>query len=115
MKKTTLLILLIQLGCLAPTKEESNLISQLNDKYPRYKFALFKGLTDIYVKLDVKKEAVDSLKLKSVYMEVMSMNENTLGQPRTNWLYIIVYKQDNYLFTMRDYGDGVKIFQDKVF
>lgn len=102
--------------CLPPTKEERKLLDELNAKYVGYKFSAFGGVEDVYVKLKLQNRRTDSTMLRKVYRDVMAMNLDSYGKPRTNWLYVIVYDRDgDYMFTMRDYDGNVRFFEDKIF
>src|SRR5258706_14531421 len=104
MRKLLLLIILVWLSGCSPSKGELEIINDMNKKYSDYEFSAFPGPKDVYVKLKIKKDVVDTVELKGIYKTTMQMKKDSAGNVRSNWVYLIVYdKEEHYLFTIREY------------
>lgn len=86
------------LGCTSPTKEEREVLFNLNSKYNEYQFSTDENYLGTNLKVTLTKNEWDSLSLKNMYDSTIGSYKGSKGIP---WVYLSVYDiSGTYLFTI---------------
>jgi hypothetical protein len=103
------------IGCTSLTKDESQIITELNSIDPNYQFSSFGHPSGAYLTLDIHVSPIDSSKISELYNRMTTLQLDSAGNMRTGWSYIIVYnKMGEYLFSVTTREGKVAFIEDYV-